>query len=365
MKQLSYLFLLLGVLCFVACDDDDPKIDYEIPTTYSFENVDYSGQTARLDMLGELKSYLSSANTPGVILDTDRLKAMYENNATEAQWTGSYDESKQLRSKTFESEVPSFLALLSEIAAASASAVAGSEGQAGVVESLDGTKQYLLNANGIENTQLIEKGLMGACFYYQATQVYLGEGRMNVDNETVTLGKGTEMEHHWDEAFGYWGVPTDFPSNTADLRFWGHYTNSRNALLEINQPFMDAFLAGRAAISNDDQTNRDQAIADVRTHWEQAVAGTAIHYLNSGIEKFDDMALRAHSLSEAIAFIYSLQFNPESTVSLSQVYELLTLVAGSEDFDEMNLYQANTTDLQQAADKLAEYFGWTDIQDLF
>lgn len=367
MNRLLLLMLCLGsITLFTACDDDEPELQYDIPETYAeFENVSYDGQTQRLDMLDEIKAYLQSANTTGVTLDADRLQAMYENNTVDAAWDGTYDESKQLRSKTFESEEPVFLSLLDDIAIASTSAVAGSEGQAGVVESLDGTKQYLLNAEGVELTQLIEKGLMGAVFYYQAVQVYLGDSRMDVDNETVTPGEGTDMEHHWDEAFGYWGVPEDFPTNRSGIRFWGNYTDGRNALLEVNQKLMDAFLKGRAAISNNDLDRRDEAITEVRTYWEEVVAGTALHYINSGLEKYDDMSLRAHNLSEAIAFIYSLQFNPDAKVSLTQVYELLTIVAGSEDFDEMNLYQVSREDLQQAADLIGQYYDWTDIQDLF
>ena len=107
----------------------------------------------------------------------------------------------------------------------------------------------MIGGDGLDHAQLIEKGLMGACLYYQATSVYFGDDRMNVDNEMVEVGEGTEMEHHWDEAFGYFGVPKDFPTSTDGLFFWGSYSNQRNGILESNQKLMDAFLKGRAAIS--------------------------------------------------------------------------------------------------------------------
>ena len=73
-----------------------------------------------------------------------------------------------------------------------------------------------MDANGIEYTQLIEKGLMGAVFYYQITNVYLGDGKMDVDNaDQVDPDNGkyyTTMEHHWDEAFGYFSDAVDFPT---------------------------------------------------------------------------------------------------------------------------------------------------------
>ena len=221
-KKYFQFFLLIFVIASVGCDkDDDDTPTYDIPQTYSFANVSYSGQTQRLSMLNELKSYMKTANTMGTALDADRMKAMYANDAANAGFSGTYDDSKQLKSKTFESVRADFEALMDEMAAASQSTIAGSEGLSGVIESANGEKRYLVGGDGVEHAQLIEKGLMGACFYYQATAVYFGDDRMNVDNETVVEGEGTEMEHHWDEAFGYLGVPIDFPTNTDGLFFWG------------------------------------------------------------------------------------------------------------------------------------------------
>lgn len=360
-----FKFLLLAlIIVSIGCDkDDDDTLTYDIPETYSFKNVDYSGQTQRLSMLNELKSYMTTANTLGVVLDADRMKAMYSNDADNANWSNTYDASKELKSKTFELVQSDFEELMDEMAAASQSTVAGSEGVSGVIESADGTKKYLVGDDGVEHAQLIEKGLMGACFYHQATAVYFGDDRMNVDNEEITEGKGTEMEHHWDEAFGYLGVQIDFPINTDGLFFWGNYCNGRNELLGTNQAIMDGFLKGRAAISNGDLATRDEAIREVRNAWELVTVGTALHYLNGGIANFEDMALRSHNLSEAIAFIYSLQFNPTKKIDNSALANLLTLVAGSSDFASMNLYNATVVNLQQAKDELAAAYGLEDKKD--
>ena len=194
--KLLSLALAISIL-FWSCDSEEDN-SYTVPDTYSFENVSYDGQVQRLQMLLEMKSYLGSANTPGTVLDAGRLKAMYANDAAAANWTLEYDASKQLKSKTFEQEQARFETLMDAIAQHSQSTVPGQEGVAGVVVSLDGAKQYLLNEKGVEFAQLIEKCLMGACFYYQALTVYFGDDRMNVDNETITPGEGTDMEHHWD-----------------------------------------------------------------------------------------------------------------------------------------------------------------------
>lgn len=62
-------------------------------------------------------------------------------------------------------------------------------------------------------------------------------------------------------------------------------------------------------------------------------------------------------LSEAIAFTYALQFNPEKERSNAQVSEVLTLIGGSADFFQMNLYQAEISRLEQARSLLATELG--------
>ena len=364
MKLINLSFLLItSLLAFTSCDDDD-KIDYTVPTSYNFENVNYNGQTQRLGMLNELQAYMKSANTAGTALDVNRLIAMYANSA-DAGWSATYDDSKQIRSKTFEGVRTDFDLLLSLLASASQSTESGTNGTAGVVTSNDGAKSYLLNPNGIEFAQVIEKGLMGALLYYQATSVYFGDDKMNVDNETITAGEGTEMEHHWDEAFGYFAVPTNFPTTTDGVAFWGDYCNDRDALLGSNKLVMDGFLKGRAAISNNDLTTRDEAIGEVRDAWEMVIAGTALHYLNNGLAEFNDMARRGHNLSEAIGFIYSLKFNTTKKITNDQIDDLLILVGGSSALDLGNLYDAEVSNIQEAKDKLAEWYNVTDKKDEF
>lgn len=365
-QKLSFL-LLTSLLVFTisSCTDNDPvpgSDKLEIPSSYSFENVSYSGQTQRLGMLAEMKSYMGTANTKGNSLEANKLKAMFTNSAG-AEFVGTYDSSKQLANKTFMGADILFNSLIDSIASASESAKSGSEGQAGVVESKDAANRYLLSGNGVEYAQLIEKGLMGACFYYQATGVYLSSGKMDVDNEEVTPGKGTTMEHHWDEAFGYFGVPVDFPTNLDGLAFWGSYCNKRNEVLGTNSGLMTAFLKGRASISAKKLDSRDEAIATVREEWEKVVAGTAIHYLNEALNQFDDQALRSHTLSEAAAFIYSLNFNPAKKINNSQIGELLNLIGGSDILNGLNFYSVDKANIETARNNLATYTGLSAQKD--
>jgi DNA-binding beta-propeller fold protein YncE len=288
---------------------------------------------------------------------------MFENDAANAGFIQTYDVSKQLKNKTFESQQVIFEGLFEDFEVASQSIISGINGTAGVVVSSDGTKAYLMNGNGLEYTQIIEKGLMGACLYYQSATVYLGNDKMNVDNTMVTAGEGTTMQHHWDEAFGYFGVPIDFPTNSDGLAFWGKYCNDRNAILGTNIPIMNNFLKGRAAIANNDLTARDEAIIEIQKNWELISVGTAIHYLNAAVSNFNDDALRNHALSEAAAFIYSLQFNPNKKVTNANVNDLLTLIGGDSAFSNMNFYTVTEANLEAAKNQLATYYNLEDKKD--
>lgn len=350
----KYILLALTILLIAGCRDkcDDP-ICFDVPTTYAFPNVSYTGQTERLDMLEEMTVYMKTGNTAGTVLDAQVLKDMYANENNPFSFTSS----KQLKSKTFSLDTDMFENWMDNMALASKSTLAGSNGVAGVVESNSGGKQYLFDENGIEYTQLIEKVLMGAVFYYQASSVYLGEDKIGagVDNETIIDGEGTDMEHHWDEAFGYLGVPMNFPANTDDARFHGKYCNSRDALMGTNDRIMDAFILGRAAISEKDMDIKDQQVPVIRQAWEDVIAATAIHYLNGGNADIADDALRNHQLSEAIAFTRSLKYNVSKRITETQIDQVLNLIGD-------NLYEVTSADLIAARDLLSSVYGLDSIK---
>jgi hypothetical protein len=287
------------------------------------------------------------------------MKNMFNNLNNPFADTTLNNSGKKLADKTVSSEVLIFEQLMDSLAVVSAYSSNGSpsQGNPGVMTNSSGTKAYLVNANGVELAQLIEKGLMGACFYYQATAVYLGEGKMNVDNVTVTPGLGTSMEHHWDEAFGYLGVPTDFPTNKNGLLFWGKYLNDRESKLGQNATLMNAFLAGRAAITNDNLGERDVKITSIRRSWEQVCAATAIAYLNDAIAAYGvDDAEKHHALSEAYAFVYALKFGGDATIPTSSADVILTSLGGSTNLLQLNFYNTTLSQIQNAKDALVAAF---------
>jgi uncharacterized protein (DUF2164 family) len=350
-------------LGFSSCQPDE-SISYSVPETYNFENVSYAGQTDRLDMMAEITSYLKTAHVMNApILDAAKIKDMYgDNTGNHFTTTALNSSTKQLKSKTITTEQDNFEAYMDAVAVASQSTgIVASDGQAGIAANNAGSKFYLLNKNGIELTQVIEKGLMGACFYYQGTAVYMGAGKMEVDNITVTDGTGTAMEHHWDEGFGYFGVNKDFPITTSDAVFWGKYCNVHESIYPLNEKMMNAFLKGRAAISAKDLDTRDEQITILRKNWELIVATTAIYYLNSSKDVLTtDPTAAYHGLSEVFGFISSLKHGTgASGITTAQANTILTDLFGSSDALQANNYMVTTTKIEAAKTALVAIF--TDL----
>lgn len=295
---------------------------YTVPTTYSFTNssgvssVDYAGQTDRINQLIEMMAYADLGTTQAI--NAQVLVDMFANTNGNGNGNFSFTSVRQLKDKCFSLDTATIRGLFQDIASASASfGTNATNGQAGTLTS--GTSKYLFNANGFEPAELIEKSIMGAVFKYQALNVYLGATNMNADNTTLVSGKPyTAMEHYWDEAFGYFAVPTDFPTTPA-IGFWGKYCNSQNTALNSNSVMMSGFLKGRAAISNKVMADRNAAIVQVKEMWEKIAAYQAMRYLDLAVTNFGtDQAKCMHVLTEAYGFINSLRYAPLDTRKMSQ-----------------------------------------------
>ncbi|NBR14054.1 MAG: DUF4856 domain-containing protein [Crocinitomicaceae bacterium] len=327
-----------------SCSYDAP---YTIPTTYDFTDangnntVSYSGQTDRLNQLREMVVLMKSATT--TIVYPEDLKAMFANTGGNGNGNFSFTSPKQLKDKCFSVDQALFETWMDRIALASVSfGSQAADGQAGVLTS--GTSTYLFDENGKEYLQFIEKGLMGAVFMNQALNVYFVE-EINVDNTTAVdavNGKYyTEMEHHFDEAFGYFGVDIDFPT-TIPTDFWGKYCNSQNATLNSNADMINNFRKGRAAISNKYITDRDKAITAISKEWEEISAFQAKKYLQDAIGFFgNDDAKYLHALSEAYAFSWNLRYAPEATRRFTPTSHTILMNLYKSNFWEMTIADLN------------------------
>lgn len=369
MKPLRYLSLiaLVTVTTFTSCKKDtkepepEPEVpttpSYTIPTTYNFSNTDFSTSTKRIAMLSELTTYLRSTHTSTTAaqptLDAQKLKDMYTNANNMFANSELNSSGIQLKDKT--GNAYSFQTVLetnfedaaaaSVLAAANPTNSTASNGTKGKI--ISPARAILVDANGFEYKEFAEKGIMGAVFYYQATKII--NNIHTYDNTTLVDG-ATAQERAWDEAFGYFGVPVNFPTNTTGLKNWGSYANSVNTAIDCNAAIMNAFLKGRAAISNKDNTARDAAGKIVVNTWERIAAAKCINYLKGAKNNLTDAGTLHHNLSEGYGFITSFRYNSSKMISDADIVALLGYFGG-------NLYTITQTNIDNAIIKLETVFG--------
>ncbi|MEH0154404.1 DUF4856 domain-containing protein [Limibacter armeniacum] len=338
-KFLSVAAAAMMVCTFTSCDDEETTLT--LPTNYSFDNVDYSGQTARINLLSTLESTIKSANDGVTKVTKDELVAIYENT------NNLFDTDKNISGKTaepFKSEAYDIFEKVELYSGSSDNIIDG----------------RLFDNDGHEMAQMTAKGLMGALLYYQATSVYLGEEKMNVDNEEVTEGKGTTMQHHWDEAFGYFGAPASgYPETDEALWYWAKYAEEMSPAFDVRATIYDAFIEGRTAIGNKDYKARDAAIETIKTNWEKLVAACAVHYINNVIADIDanDTGSLYHHWSEGQAFAKGLLYNLDKKITTEKFNQVISLFGEKPD-------DAEVPNLQQANLILKDVYGFTDAEIL-
>lgn len=356
MKKIVLLITAMSIL-FISCSDDsstnpDTK-DYTVPETYNFDNVDYSGQTDRLEMIEEMDAIIQDAKTNGTAIDIVKLNAMLRNEGNPFTSAELNESGKDIYSKIDPSKTSFFTELIADMGTITTTDVA-EDGKAGLVTSADGKKSYLVSSKGWDYGEFIEKGLMGALMLHQVVG-YTSEDKIGaaVDNKTITDGEGTAMQHHWDEAFGYFGATKDFPKVTDGLGFVAKYANGRNALVGLNDMLMkNGYLKGRAAINNNDDDAKWEAVKEIRKGWELTFVTTAIHYLNAAKANYTDDAMRTHTLSECYGFLWSIQFNPERN---GTYYQEAIAKLGD------NFWTITIADIDAAKSILANGYGLEDV----
>jgi len=367
--QLFYLLIAITLVIFGACKDDNLNPEITVPTTYAFErngnsSVSFSGQNERLDMVKAMKSYLAQGDKKEVTISASTLNDAYVNTGDNGNGFFDFTSTKQLRNKTFEPDLDNnFIEnLFAGAEAVSQSGVDAANGTPGFIVRENSGNTIMVDANGREFTQLIEKGLMGTVMYNQIYNTYFSDSRTGDDVENTILREGanyTDLEHYWDEAFGYFNPPLDFTSNWPEdredeVRFWSDYSNVVDPFIGSNSDIMKAFLTGRTAIVNNDMEEKNAQRAILFEKLELVAAATSIHYINQTLGYLNEgkTGEAFHTLSEAWAFVNALVYNPQRRISLDQIETIKETDFGANG----NFWNITAADLNRAKTTLTSIF---------
>lgn len=386
-QHLHFLAATLFVATVVtACKKDQPeqtlKIAYNtLSTTSDYlqtfkgangqSSVDFSGQKQRLDMFMELDALMKLAQRQQIT--AEQLKNMYANkNGAFSNPELNAATTKQLKDKTASSlsvtqaekartDIESYfdkIGLMSK-----SFNVTAADGLAGVYTNASGSK-YLVDEKGIEWGQVIAKSLIGAVMFDQIVNGYLGDEKQSVDNIKLVDSKNyTQLEHHWDEAYGYLTSNSYYPKLKADgiskdERALGSYAYQDISAAEATKKTADlymAFLKGRAAVVNKDDKTRKEQIAFIRTTLEKTLAKVTISYLKKTQDAIaaNNFADAVHSLGEGAGFLYSLRFAHNAKINAALSDNLFNeLVGGPKGF-----YSLTSAKLTAIRTQLASTYG--------
>jgi len=148
----------------------------------------------------------------------------------------------------------------------------------------------------------------------------LDEGDNIAANNVSTLVEGenyTNMEHKWDEAYGYlFGASSNSAApltNLGEDSFLNKYlqrVNDDSDFVGIADDIYQAFKLGRAAIEAEDYTTRDKQADIIKEEVSKIIGVRAVYYLQKGKNKLvsNDLGGAFHDLSEGYGFVYSLRF---------------------------------------------------------
>jgi hypothetical protein len=358
--NIKQLFLFsISIAFFASCSDDgtivdpvdpiDPVVELVNPVSYDFtrngaSTISFSGQTERIGMATEMVNALSNFQST-----EEQLLEMYANQTASGGDANPYTDSdlnassKSVKSKVAASkdffssntvESAEIKAALETLIIAQVSEVfpnqneLAAEGAAGQIA--DGSSVRYVSAGGLEYNQAVSKSLIGALMVDQMLNNYLSpsvldEGTNVEDNNNGVVAEGqvyTNMEHKWDEAFGYiFGAPgADYadPLNTLGgdsfLNKYLSRVEGDDDFAGIASEIFEALKLGRAAIVALDYDLRDEQ-ADIITDRVSEVVGVrAVYYLQQGKNALarNDFGAAFHDLSEGYGFVFSLRFLRDS-----------------------------------------------------
>ncbi|MEM9723642.1 MAG: hypothetical protein AAGA10_30550 [Bacteroidota bacterium] len=357
MKIRNWYFILFLTVIIVSCDDDDdddPDPMLNIPTEYVSASYN-ANVTAENTVIGELSTMTSAANAAEADAQTTTVSAI--------------PHPSTLSSVT----LPSYQALIEgwlvELVNAANSPTSFQNPGAGMpADGEEGGKlgSRLLDENGLELEQMVQKGSFGSALYNHALTVINGD----LSNSSA-IDKLIEI-HGADIAFD--------PSNTTAA---ATYSRRRSDLQAETGFFFDIktnLITAKAAIdAGGFETERDQALADYLSNWEQSNFATVIYYCNAAKTQIQDASALAdgeekdaafgnalHAYAEGVAFAHGFKGLPQKQITDTQIDSILDLLLAPEGQTPESYRFINEVTLlanfDQVIDDIQAIYGFSDAE---
>lgn len=259
--------------------------------------------------------------------------------------------------------------------------------------------------SGLDLAELTQKFLQGAISYSQAAGDYLstdlGPGKgLNTDN-TQPAKQGasyTTMEHHFDEAFGYFGAARDFLTYSDEQSYQkvsldsdgngsisllteknlglAPYTSRMDLTavdkdLDLSKQVMEAFLKGRNLITKKPTDYKKYVVANAQvalSAWEKAFAAVTIHYINATLGQYQAYGTESYLFSNFAKFWSEMkglgmafQFSPKAImtdVTFDQIHALFGDLPVLPHASQSEV-QKYISDLLMARDLIAKTYGFS------
>jgi hypothetical protein len=269
------------------------------------------------------------------------------------------------------------------------------------------TKVYV-TAEGHDLAQLLQKFLLGAVAFSQGADDYLdddveGKGLLASNNAAAEGKPYTDLEHNWDEGFGYFGASRDYADYTDDEiagkggrdDYQGYHDTNGNGAIDLKSEYnfghsvnaakrdrghstdltRDAFHGfhmGRTVITNADGALTDEQMMELKGHrdtalsaWEKAIAATVVHYINDTIGDMESADAEysfydhAKHWSEMKGFALSFQFNRRSPLSAEDFAAIHAAMGTAPELNRDN-FEAYKAGLLMARGKIAAAYQFSD-----
>ena len=381
-----------GIDCGGACNPCEVAL--EVPATYIFERdgsstVSFGGQTTRILMSEELIDEMKDETSTIAIMNAMFAHEEGNDDFSDPDLNAS---DKNIRGKTaassdyFSNNATDQALIRADFEGWietqvnevypnwNVAAVAGTAGQIA-----DGSSTRYITGQGLEMNQVFNKSLIGALMVDQILNNYISSNVLDGfedanDSETLVDGKNyTDMEHDWDEAYGYaFGTAQDLvdprPTIGDDDSFLNKYigrVEGDDDFAGIADAIYQAYKTGRAAIVAKDYEERNTQAEILRGLISEVIGVRAVYYLQQGKNALDqptpDFGGGFHDLSEGYGFIYSLQFTrmPNTDSPYFTKAEVDAFLEDLMDDGPNGLWDVDPATLDSISEAIAERFSFT------